>query len=417
MRFVAGSFWRAQRRRLPLRRGSQRWDLPAARPTPLLALQVALDEIVLTVMMSPKRMPHRVDYLRLAEEIPEARALYEARGWIDAPATFHPTPPPLTRRDLTRQPGWALGLWFERLTFESGYEPWPQEPGRDRWLAHEANRTAHAWVLRHKSANGPDGRPRPWLVCMHGFGTGSPFMDIAGFRARALHEKYGLNVVFPVLPLHGARKTGRVSGDGYMSYDLLDGVHAVAQTMWDVRRIVSWVRDQDAEQVGVYGISLGGYTAALLGTLDANFDCLIAGIPPSDFPALFRHHMPRRLTGRAQRYHLVGPEADAVHRVVSPLASPALVPFEHRYLYAGLGDRMSTPAQAYRLWEHWDRPQVAWYGGNHVGYLWSGDVHRFVRRSLVDAGLVDVHNSDGTSPETNETGRFGGSDVPSGVGS
>jgi len=49
---------------------------------------------------------------------------------------------------------------------------------------------------------------------------------------------------------------------------------------------------------------------------------------------------------------------------------------------------MSTPKQAYRLWEHWDRPRVEWYGGNHVGYLWSGAVNRFVRDSLVDAGML-----------------------------
>jgi hypothetical protein len=49
---------------------------------------------------------------------------------------------------------------------------------------------------------------------------------------------------------------------------------------------------------------------------------------------------------------------------------------------------MSTPAQAYRLWEHWGRQRIAWYGGNHVGYLWSGDVQRFVRQSLTEAEFV-----------------------------
>jgi len=279
-------------------------------------------------------------------------------------------------------------VWFERLAFPSGYEPYAGEPGRERWLGHTANRTAHAWVLRHRDERGPDGRPRRWLVCLHGFGTGSPFMDIAGFRANQLHDKYGLNLVFPILPLHGPRKIGRMSGDGFMSYDLLDGVHALAQSMWDVRRIVGWVREQGAEEIGMYGISLGGYAAALLATLDGDLQCLIAGIPPSDLPGLFRHHMPRSLGSRARAYRLVGPEAEQVHRVVSPLASPALVPFPRRYLYAGLGDRMSTPVQAYRLWEHWDRPRIAWYPGNHVGYLWSGDVQRFVRQSLTDAEFV-----------------------------
>ncbi len=246
-----------------------------------------------------------------------------------------------------------------------------------------ANRTAHAWVLRH-----PGDEPRPWLVCLHGFGTGTPLMDIPGFRARRLHRKLGLNLVFPTLPLHGRRRAGRISGEGFMSYDLVDGVHAMAQTMWDTRRILSWVRAQGPERIGVYGISLGGYSAALLATLEADLHGVIAGIPPTDFPALFEHHSPRALDKRARRYNLVGDTAADVHRVISPLVNQPRVAFERRYVYAGLGDRMATPAQAYRLWDHWGRPRISWYAGNHVGYLWSGKVNRFVAESLLDAGLV-----------------------------
>jgi len=388
-RFVSGSIVRSRLRVFP---GARRMQLPPVRPTPGLVAQVAMDELILTVMLSPKRMPHRADYLRLADEIPAALELYQSEGWLADPSTFHAVPPNLAAADITSSRGWALGRSFERIRFPSGYEPWPAEPGRDRWLAHVANRTAHAWVLRHRSDTLADGSPRPWLVCLHGFGTGTPFMDIAGFRAGRL-SALGLNLVFPILPLHGERKTGRMSGDGFMSYDLLDGVHAIAQTVWDVRRVLAWVRSQSEGPVGVYGISLGGYSAALLTTLEDDLACAIAGIPPSDFPALFRHHMPARLNRRARRYHLVGPDADQVHTVVSPLARPPRVPVDRRYIYAGLGDRLSTPVQAYRLWEHWERPRIAWYGGNHVGYLWSGEVNRFVHESLADAGLVQTEST------------------------
>ena len=48
----------------------------------------------------------------------------------------------------------------------------------DRWLAFESNRTASAWVLRHEDER------RPWVLCIHGFGTGSGFMDLFSFRPR-----------------------------------------------------------------------------------------------------------------------------------------------------------------------------------------------------------------------------------------
>jgi hypothetical protein len=381
-KFVTMSYLMAQARRLP-GPGGGKLDLPVARPTPGLAAQVAMDEAVLAVMMSPKRMPRRADYHRLAEEVPAARELYGSRGWLADPASFHRAPPPLTPADIDIGRGRALGLRFERLAWESGYEPWPDEPGRDRWLARDANRTAHAWVLRHT-----DDEPRPWVICIHGFGTGTPLMDIPGFRARSLHRKLGLNLVFPTLPLHGRRRAGRISGEGFMSYDLVDGVHAMAQTMWDVRRVLGWVRAQGAERIGVYGISLGGYSAALLSTLEDGIHGVIAGIPPTDFPALFEHHSPRSLDQRARHYNLIGDPATDVHRVISPLVNPPRVDLERRFVYAGLGDRMATPAQAYRLWDHWDRPRISWYAGNHVGYLWSGKVNRFVAESLTQAGLV-----------------------------
>ena len=106
-------------------------------------------------------------------------------GWRSRPATTR-----LRHRHLKKFfPGRASyrGRKFEHLSFESGYEPWPEEPGRKRWLSYAANRTAHAWVLRHP------GGPRPWLVGLHGIRMGSPeggkfFL----YRPDFLHEELGL---------------------------------------------------------------------------------------------------------------------------------------------------------------------------------------------------------------------------------
>jgi len=60
------------------------------------------------------------------------------------------------------------------------------------------------------------------------------------------------------------------------------------------------------------------------------------------------------------------------------------VPFDRRYIFAGLADRMSTFGQARRLWLHWGRPTFAAYPGGHVGFFWSSAV-----RKLVDGALTD----------------------------
>lgn len=355
-------------------------DPPAPRPTPGLALQVAMDEAVLAVMKSPKRYPRRPDYQRLGDEVRAGNELFEERGWIDDPAGYHRAPPPLT--DPTTSVERSLGTRYEHLSFTSGFEPRPEEPGRDRWLALEANRTAHAFVLRH-----PGGEPRPWLVCVHGFGMGKPMMDFTAFKVRRLHRELGLNLLLPVLPTHGPRASGGFSGTEMMGFDVINAMHGLTQAVWDIRRLITWIRAQGATRVGMYGISLGGYTTALAAGIEDDLDLAIAAIPPSDLPALVAHHAPASLRRRARHYGILGEHASSLHRVVSPLSVAPKVPRRGRHIVAGMGDRMSTPKQAYRLWQHWDRPNLGWYAGNHVGFFWSREADRFVGDALAGSGF------------------------------
>jgi pimeloyl-ACP methyl ester carboxylesterase len=243
----------------------------------------------------------------------------------------------------------------------------------------------HAYVLRHRQ---PD---RPWLVCVHGFGTGQASIDLRAFRARHLYRDLGLNLLLPVLPLHGPRQDpGAQRGAGFMTIDLIDCVHGMAQAAWDIRSAVRWVHATSGDvPVGIYGLSLGGYVASLVASLDEGLACAIAGIPATDMPDLYRRHSPPAVRRRAVEAGALGPCADAVHSVVSPLVLRPRLPRERRYLFAGLGDRMSTFGQAERLWEHWDRPRMAWYPGGHIGFWFASSIGRFVSEALVDAGLAD----------------------------
>lgn len=174
-----------------------------------------------------------------------------------------------------------------------------------------------------------------------------------------------------------------------MTINLVDSVHGLTQAAWDVRRVIRWLRvDHDADRIGLFGISLGGYVAALVASLESELQCVIAGIPFVDLPGLYRRHSPARVGRRARQCGALGEAADTVHRVVSPLALDPLVPADGRFIFAGLGDRMSTYGQARRLWLHWGQPEFACYGGGHVGFYWSGAVNRFVAHALTASGLL-----------------------------
>src|SRR3546814_21043756 len=82
----------------------------------------------------------------------------------------------------------------------------------------------------------------------------APWMDLNLFSPRWLHQKLGLNIIQPVLPLHGPRSTGWRSGDHYLDGDMTDLVYAESQALWDLRRTLAWLRaNEPGARVGENG--------------------------------------------------------------------------------------------------------------------------------------------------------------------
>ncbi len=363
-----------------VRQGPQVAEVPHPEPSLGLAARVALDEAVMATLQAWMRFPSGDDARRVQREVAEATELFDDRGWLEKPHEYHAQPPPLTSPDFSR--GRVRGFDYEHLSFESGYEPYPDEPGRDRWLGFRPNRTAHAWVLRH------DGQPRPWLICIHGYQMGWPLVDLAVFRPEWLHRRLGMNLVLPVLPLHGKRKIGRRSGDGFLAGDILDTVHAEAQAMWDMRRVLGWVRAQGATRVGVFGLSLGGYNTALLASLEGELACAVAGIPLADIARILTHHGPPLQIRYLEHRGFHEDHMTEVLRVVAPLVLEPVVPLERRYLFGGVADRMVPPDQVRDLWLHWGRPKIAWYQGAHVTFRGEPSVRHLLEDAFRESGLT-----------------------------
>ena len=148
------------------------------------------------------------------------------RGWLEKPQGILHRPPAPT--DVAVKSHTSRGRTHQRLSFASGYEPFTEEPGRDRWMGYTGNHREYALMLRHDE-------PRPgWCAC--GTEMGRASLDLTLFRAWHLHEDFGLNVVLPVLPMHGPRASGLPKGAVFPGEDVMDDVHATAQAVWDVRR-------------------------------------------------------------------------------------------------------------------------------------------------------------------------------------
>lgn len=176
---------------------------------------------------------------------------------------------------------------------------------------------------------------------------------------------------------------------GVPGEDVLDDVHATAQAVWDIRRLLSWIRLQEPESlIGLNSLSLGGYVASLVASLDKGLTCAILGVPVADLVELLGRHSglgpddPRRQTMEL---------AEPIGRMVSPLSLTPLVPMRGRFIYAGIADRVVHPRrQVTRLWEHWGKPEIVWYRGGHTGFFRSQPVQRFVWEALLQSGLLDA---------------------------
>jgi hypothetical protein len=278
-------------------------------------------------------------------ELLAMRDFLDRQGWFENPAGYHQTPPSLRSPQLTPRRAFGLGRPrdYVELVFESEYEPHPGEPGRERWLAHDENGTAVAYVMQHEDSD------RPWLVCTHGFGMGQP-------------------------------GDTRFSGGGLLEPELANVLHLFAQAVWDLRRMVGWIRSQSDAPVGLYGISLGGYTVSLAAAFIDDLACVLAGVPAVDFTSLARDNEPLAYQAYGRDLQTDWTLVQDVMFPISPLSFEPRLSVDRRFIYAGVADRVARPDQARALWRHWGRPEIEWLSSGHVLASLKADLKPLIRR-------------------------------------
>jgi pimeloyl-ACP methyl ester carboxylesterase len=274
----------------------------------------------------------------------------------------------------------------ELLTFDSPFSTVNPE-FRKTYTRHRRNMQAAAQYWRHTQG------PRPTLCVIHGF-MADPYWLNRLFLALPWFYRQGYDILLYTLPHHGRRQSrlSPFSGHGLFAGGLAHINESMAHAVHDFRIFLDYLEARGVTRVGVTGISLGGYTSALLAAVEERLHFAIPNVPLVSIPDLVLEWFPMNLTIKAllKASNTTVRQARQMLAVHSPLTYRPLIPRERLMVIAGAGDRLAPPKHARLLWDHWDRPRIHWFPGNHLLHLDKGkylkEIARFLREIEFDRG-------------------------------
>ncbi|MCH8499892.1 MAG: alpha/beta hydrolase family protein [Marinobacter sp.] len=256
----------------------------------------------------------------------------------------------------------------EVLSFKSEFEP--QNPAlRTAYQAHKRNSIAWAEHWCHGD------KPRPTLCMIHGF-VADPYWLNSRWLALPWFYKQGYDILLYTLPFHGRRQgmLDPFSGYGYFAHGFSHLNETIAHAVHDFRLFLDYLEEQGCEQFGVTGISLGGYTSALLAAVEPRLAFAIPNVPVISLVDLMLQWRPIGLALRmAMRANGVSVhDLRRLTAVSNPLTYDPLLDKSRLMIIGAAGDRFAPPKHSRLLWDHWQQPELHWFPGNHLIHLDQG---------------------------------------------
>ena len=229
--------------------------------------------------------------------------------------------------------------------------------------AEAVNNTVHCEYYRSRRAG-----KRPAVIVLHILGGDFP---LARLFANALAQ-HGVNALFLKMPYYGPRRDPE-SKRRMVSADPRETVEGMTQAVLDIRYATAWLASRpevDAENLGIYGISLGGITAALAASAEPrlkNVCLLLAGgdIGKAGWDS------PQAIPVR-ERWQAQGGTREQFFEVlatVDPVTYAAGLRGKHILMLNASDDEVIPRTCTESLWNAVGRPPIKWYSGGHYSVI------------------------------------------------
>lgn len=239
------------------------------------------------------------------------------------------------------------------LVWQSTWSPFATAV-TDRYLGYSENRTA---AVRLIAAD----RPRPVAIALHGYLAGHFAFEQRVWPIAEL-DALGLDVVLFTLPFHGLRARAGEPAPPFPSADPVMNHEGFRQAVGDLRDLLGWLLQRGHPSVGVLGMSLGAYTAALAATVEPRLAFVVPIVPLASIADFAREHgRLSRTRGQALVEHAA---LDRALTLVSPLHRAPVVSSDRVLVVGARSDRITPVEHAQRLARHFGARLLSWPGGH-----------------------------------------------------
>jgi pimeloyl-ACP methyl ester carboxylesterase len=210
-------------------------------------------------------------------------------------------------------------------------------------------------------------RNSPAVLLLHALMSASD----AGYRRLASRwNARGWTVVFPHLPFHYSRTPlGTWNGELAITADLVRNAEGVRQAVMEMRQLMAWLRSGGTREFGLVGTSYGGWTGALLASVEADwrFVALVQPIVNMD-KAVWESPGSAVLRRELRRLGHSRGGTEWFDHLGSPLHSPLACEAGRIVVTAGLHDRVSPMADLEAAAGVWGGCELLHAEQGHFGY-------------------------------------------------